>query len=548
MTGRLRLATVLVVLLAGATLGATPSDAAVTPSEATRVSVDSAEGQLPALSQRPAVSDDGTVIVFESFADTGLAGDSTARVKVFVRDEAAGTTNLVSITPRGGVAEATDASVSDDGTKVAFASAANDLVPGDTNNTTDIFVRDLVAGTTQRVSSTSTGGQSNGAALEPEISGDGTVVVFSSVATNLVPGDTNGRKDIFVRDLGSGTTTRVNVGPSGVQANNTSSHASVSDDGGVVAFESLATNLVTRDTNGRADVFARTGTSPVTRVSRPAGTGQANGRSAGAFVRGDGQVVVFSSVASNLVAGDTNGAEDIFRATLGTAGVTRVNLTNTDAQAGDDANHPSISDDGRLIAFDSVANNYGVSDTNGVQDVYVRDLASNTTTLASVRGPSLPGNASSFLPVLAGTAPVVVYQSNATNLADNDTNGDSDILLTQATRCDGRLVTLDLTVGGAPTAGDDVVRGTPAANTLNLANGKDRACLGAGADQVTGGGDNDRLFGDLGNDTLLGTSANDTLFGEEGADSLNGGAGTDSCLGGTGTDNAAGCESTQSIP
>jgi len=139
---------------------------------------------------------------------------------------------------------------------VAFKSLATNLVPGDTNSQFDIFVHDLVSGSTTRCSVDSAGQQGNSVSLQPSLSSDGGYVAFRSQASNLVPGDTNGLADLFVRDVLAGTTTRVNVGPGGVQADGTSDYPVITKDGRDVAYRSNATNLVAGDTNGVADVFA----------------------------------------------------------------------------------------------------------------------------------------------------------------------------------------------------------------------------------------------------------------------------------------------------
>jgi Tol biopolymer transport system component len=147
-------------------------------------------------------------------------------------------------------------SISADGRFVVFFSDASNLVPEDTNRSIDIFVRDTLSNTTTRVSVDSEGNQGNSLSWRPSISGDGRFVVFSSDASNLVSGDTNNSRDIFVRDTLTNTTTRFSVGSEGNQANESSFGGSISADGRVVVFESAASNLVPGDTNNTWDVFA----------------------------------------------------------------------------------------------------------------------------------------------------------------------------------------------------------------------------------------------------------------------------------------------------
>jgi hypothetical protein len=206
-------------------------------------------------------------------------------------------------------------SVSAHGRYVAFASQATNLVPGDTNGFGDVFVRDRLSGTTERVSLDSGGAQGNSASYDPSISADGRFVAFVSDAINLVPGDTNGKPDIFVRDRQSGRTERISVNSAGAQGDDQSAIPSISADGRFVAFASQATNLVPGDTNGLMDVFVHDRLSGLTeRVSVDSFGAQGNGISAlfGLSISADGRFVAFESYASNLVHGDTNGYEDVF--------------------------------------------------------------------------------------------------------------------------------------------------------------------------------------------------------------------------------------------
>jgi Tol biopolymer transport system component len=245
-------------LLAGVlALLAPPAGAGTTE----RVSVDSAGNEGNSFVQRNAsISADGRFVAFTSFATNLVPGDTNRRDDVFVRDRLTGTTELVSVDSAGnqGNRDSGSPAISADGRFVAFHSVATNLVPGDTGNMTDVFVRDRLTGTTQRVSVDSAGTEGNGASVEPAISGDGRFVAFYSFATNLVPGDTNGDGDVFVHDRQTGTTERVSVDSAGNQGSAISDgfrKVSISADGRVVAFVSVATNLVPGDTNGGSDAF-----------------------------------------------------------------------------------------------------------------------------------------------------------------------------------------------------------------------------------------------------------------------------------------------------
>lgn len=197
-------------------------------------------------SQRPQLSADGRYVVFESFANNLVADDSNSEIDVFRHDCVTGETVRVSVATGGAQAtgQSRDATVSADGNLVAFRSSAFNLIPDDANGVTDIFVRDVTAGTTTRVSLSFTGREADRAAAEPAISGDGSFVAFSSAATNLVVGDGNGVSDVFVRDRLAGTTTRVSVSSTGGEANAACTGPAISQDGRIVSFLSAATNLV----------------------------------------------------------------------------------------------------------------------------------------------------------------------------------------------------------------------------------------------------------------------------------------------------------------
>jgi Tol biopolymer transport system component len=203
--------------------------------------------------------------------------------------------------------------ISADGRHVAFTSDASNLVPGDTNDVGDVFVRDRRSATTARVSVSTGQTQANNTSIGSTISADGRHVAFTSEASNLVPGDTNDVGDVFIRDRQLGTTARVSVSSTRSQGNNASYDPRVSADGRYVAFTSDASNLVHRDTNDIGDVFIRDrGASKTARVSVSSTRTQSNDYSYGPAINIDGKFVAFSSNASNLVSGDTNGVGDAF--------------------------------------------------------------------------------------------------------------------------------------------------------------------------------------------------------------------------------------------
>jgi archaellum component FlaF (FlaF/FlaG flagellin family) len=258
---------------------------------------------------------------------------------------------------------------------VSFFSLATNLVPGDTNEQRDVFVHDRSTHTTTRVSVSSTGSQGNGEAGYAQLSADGTTIVFAGGSDNLVPGDGNHAHDIFVRDLLTGTTTMVSVSSTGQQGNRRSRRASISGDGRFVAFRSDATNLVPGDTNGSWDIFVRDRMTHVTtRVSVASDGSEANGTSIRSSISNDGRFVVFSSEASNLVPGDTNGFWDIFVHDRLTGATTRRSFADDGSQANYECwMESAVSTDGTTVAFFTGASNIVPGDTNDRGDIFVSE-------------------------------------------------------------------------------------------------------------------------------------------------------------------------------
>ena len=340
-----------------------------------RVSLDSNGVQGNWDSQYPAISADGSCVGFESLASNLVTGDTNGASDVFVRNRLASTTERVSVDPSGAQAnaESGSASLSADGRFVAFWSAASNLTSGDTNGHRDIFVRDRLNATTERVSVTSNGAQADSDSGAPSISADGRYVAFWSDATNLVPGDTNGCRDIFVHDRQTGTTARASVDTSGAQANAESGAPALSADGHCVAFWSSATQLVAGDTNSCRDVFVRdlqTGTTE--RASLDSSGAQANDESFFPALSADGRLLVFTSWATNLVSGGALGEQVYLRDRQ--AGTTELASCDTNGTPGVSwSAAPRVSGDGNYIAFVSLASNLVTGDTNGHEDIFLRD-------------------------------------------------------------------------------------------------------------------------------------------------------------------------------
>ena len=398
----------------------------------TRVSVATGGAQgTGAASQWPSVSADGRFVAFQSSAPNLVSGDTNGVTDMFVHDRQTGVTERVNLGIGGAEANAASPqalagrpSLSGDGRFVAFHSVASNLVSGDTNATEDVFVRDRQTGTTTRVSVVTGGAQANGASVNPVLSADGRFVAFDSAATNLVGGDTNGVRDIFLHDRQTGTTSRVSVTTAGVQATGFSSGPSISGDGRYVGFTSVAP-LVANDTNSGLDAFVRdveAGTT--TRVSVASNGAQTTGNNFHRNISSNGRYVALDSSSPGLTSGNLIGqfihdrqtgetlpiavvapggrgggpgqgrvsgngryviyaaSQQIFVRDRQTSTTTRVDVSTSGVTGGSNT-APDINGDGTVLAFNSLSA-YVAEDTNSVDDVYVRHLPGNAGVLPSM--------------------------------------------------------------------------------------------------------------------------------------------------------------------
>jgi len=283
---------------------------------------------------------------------------------------------------------------------VAFYSTSSNLVAGDTNAKQDVFRKDLQTGETVRCSTDSSGLEGNNNSSLVSLNSDGRYVAFQSNATNLVAGDSNGRTDVFRKDLQTDETIRVSTDSSGLEVNEDSYSPGISSDGRYVVFSSDANNLVAGDTNGRTDIFRKDlQTNETIRVSTDSSGLQVNDDSTYPSLSPDGRYVAFQSDATNLVAGDTNGRTDVFRKDIQTGETIRVSTDSSGNQAGSNSSSPAINADGRYVAFKSLAS-FSPGDTNQYYyDVYRKDIVTGQVLLCSSNaegnaGPSTSNTAS----------------------------------------------------------------------------------------------------------------------------------------------------------
>jgi Tol biopolymer transport system component len=330
-----------------------------------RSSVSSSGEQANGSSRDAATSGDGRYVAFTSYASNLVADDTNVSNDVFVHDHQTGETSRVSVNSLGvqGLGNSGQPAISADGRYVSFESDAPNLVLGDANNVRDVFLHDRTTGVTIAVSVDTTGDTGNGVSDDPAISADGQSVAFHSHATNLVSDDNNGVEDVFVRDP-LGAITRVSVNSDGTQGNLESFNPAISADGRYVAFESGATNLVPSDIDGRPNVFVHqlptqvTEQVPESRPPRFFGDGPS--------ISGDGRYVAYLRGLSVWVFDRTTGFHDLVSVDL-------------DGPDPDLSGLPSISTDGRYVAFFSLSNDLVPDDNNGNVDVFVRDRTNRRT-------------------------------------------------------------------------------------------------------------------------------------------------------------------------
>ncbi len=405
-----------------------------------RVSVASDGTQANRSSFDPAISADGRFVAFQSDSSNLVAGDTNVWTDIFVHDRDTGITERVSVASDGTQANSPsfDPAISADGRFVAFQSDSSNLVAGDTGHIAghdeplNIFVHDRDTGITERVSVASDGTQANSSSFDPAISADGRFVAFRSKASNLVPGDANFADDIFVHDRDTGITERVSVASDGTEGNDRSNRAqlTISANGRLVAFESEASNLVAGDTNASPDIFVHdrvTGTTE--RLSVASDGSQGNFSSDDSAISADGRFVAFQSFARNLVPSDTNGWPDVFIHDRVTGTTERVTMAGDGTEGNQFSFDPAISADGRFVAFGSDASNLVSGDTNVSPDIFVHDRVTGSTERVSVAGDGTQGNSDSRIPAISGDGRFVAFDSLAGNLVLGDTNGESDVFV-----------------------------------------------------------------------------------------------------------------------
>lgn len=390
-----------------------------------------ADGMLPDNpSSLPAVSASGRYVAFQSSASDLVAGDTNSADDIFVKDRVTGAIERVSVDASGN--EATGMSngatgsrfpaISDDGRYVAFASAATNLVAGDVNNRSDIFVKDRSTGAVTLVSVTAAGVQADRDCVAPSISGMGRYVAFGSQSTNLGGAPPNGNHNLFLKDLVTGAVEHISLDSDEAALSGSAYDAIVSDDGNRVLFSlegfGVPSHVFLRDR-------AAGTTTPVSLNSQG---DPGNDRSYTARMSGNGRWIVFLSSATNLVDNDTNFSPDVFVRDLETGITERVSVDSAGNQVATGFYHPDISDDGRFVLFRTDSADLVANDTNGLIDIFLHDRQSGATLRISEADDGSDAESDSTEPVISGSGAVVVFVSGANNLVAGGVNGTRNVL------------------------------------------------------------------------------------------------------------------------
>lgn len=402
-----------------------------------RLSVDGSGLEGDGASTQPAMTPDGRWVVFSSAATNLVTADSNGVADVFLRDLAVGSIERVTYAP-GNVepdAACSYPAISDDARFVAFSTAATNLAAGDTNGTLDVYVIDRVTGAVEWISRGIGGAAGDGPSFAPTLTPDGRCVMFVSWAGNLVAGDANATRDVFLYDRAAATLELVSVATNGAQGDDMSGSNSLlafaTPDGRFVFFGSMATTLVPGDSNQALDVFVRDRWSGTTAllVTGPGG-GAPNGATDLGRITSDGRFVGFSSSAPDLVPGDTNGAADAFLLDRHTGVVERVSISAGGAEAHGDSWSPAASADGRFVVYSSAATDLVPLDTNSRRDAFRFDRVAGTVERFVLNVGLIEPQQDVFAAVVSAAGDRVAFAYLGDDCAVGDVNMASDVFVT----------------------------------------------------------------------------------------------------------------------
>lgn len=350
---------------------------------------------------------------------------ATAFPPPFAAAGSVGSTARLSVAPDGAEADEDSylswaTSVSDDGRYVAFTSFASNLVPGDTNGGADAFVADRLTGAVERVSVAADGNQANGPSGDPSLSADGRYVAFLSLANNLDARDRNFLLDVYVKDRVTGAVTLVSISESGAQGITDAATPAMSADGRFVAF--MVRGIPPAPTSGPAVVYVHDRLTGETEwVSKDVTGGAPDGVVFEPAISGDGRYLSYYSWATDLVVGDVNNLQDLFYHDRATGETRLVSVTTDGTQANSVSGYAAVSRDGRYVAFQNLASNLLPGDSNGASDVYVWDARTGRHEVVSVSGAGALGFPDSYPPDISADGRFVTYYSTAGNIAPGAT-------------------------------------------------------------------------------------------------------------------------------
>ena len=373
------------------------------------------------------VSADGRYVAFVTDSDGAIEDDANGAIDLFVRDRESGSTDGIGRNEYGQLVGAYGGTISDDGRYVAFL-AADGILGDDANGYPDVFLRDRQTDTTVLLTR-GVDGAADGQSGVPQISGDGRFVAYESQASNLVAGDANGASDVFVYDVAAGATRLVSAGRSGGSAAGWSNEPSISATGRYVAFHSGAWNLHAKLNTFGIQVFVRDlVTDAVSIVSvDSSGAPGSYGASFGASISADGSLVAFASLSSTLDPADGNGEVDIFVHNREDGTTRLVSLPRGAAQTGEQSNgrsdEPQLSGDGSVVSFRSDATNLIPDDVNETSDAFAVKLATGSIVRLSSAADGSGGDGWTQRALLSGTASLAIFSSNASNLAADGNPG-----------------------------------------------------------------------------------------------------------------------------
>jgi dipeptidyl aminopeptidase/acylaminoacyl peptidase len=395
----------------------------------TRVSVANVglQANADSFASRQAISQNGRYIAFQSLADDIDLTDHNNVFDVFVHDQWQKQTQRISVSNLGeGNSNSIQAVISDNGRMVAFTSYASNLSENDTNGVADIFLYDRFTGLLTNITQIADAASSN-----PMLSADGQRLVFESNATNLVAGDINAVSDIFIYDVATAQISRISTDSVGVEANNASYKPSISNDGSRIVFQSLATNLVLNDSNEKANIiFVDLNSGERRMLSVGENGAPANNHSYAPMISGSGLHVAFDTDASNLFADDNNGFSDIVFYDLTNNQLARMSF-GLDGAPNYNTVLPSISDSGLYINYESAASNLVENDDNTIVDVFRVNRSNGERTKLSIASNAVAANFSTFEigTSIASEQCFSSFSSPATNLVDEDSNKSFDVFL-----------------------------------------------------------------------------------------------------------------------